>query len=135
MFTSETKIRVRYAETDRMGFVYYGNYAQYFEVGRVEALRKISFSYKALEDSGIFLPVLDYSVKFSKPALYDDLLTVETCIPEVPAARIKFLYRTMNEQGVELNNAQTTLVFVNRKTNKPCVAPEEFLTKISEFFV
>jgi acyl-CoA thioester hydrolase len=104
-------------------------------VGRVEALRKMDFSYKALEDSGIFLPVLDYSVRFSKPALYDDLLTIETSIPEIPATRIKFIYRTRNEQGTQLNEAQTTLVFVNRKTNKPCAAPQEFLSKIRPYFI
>jgi acyl-CoA thioester hydrolase len=95
MYISETKLRVRYAETDRMGYAYYGNYAQYYEVGRVEALRQLGLSYRSLEDSGIFLPVLHYSVKFFKPAFYDDLLTVRTIIKEIPQTRIKFFYEIL----------------------------------------
>src|ERR1700741_3439944 len=118
MYISETKIRVRYGETDQMGYAYYGNYAQYFEVGRVEALRGLGMSYKAMEDGGIMLPVLDFKVKFIKPAFYDDLLTIRTYIKELPAARIKFEYETYNEKEVLLNVGDTTLVFVNKSTNR-----------------
>src|SRR4051812_22978661 len=120
MYVSETTVRVRYAETDRMGYVYYGNYAQYYEVGRVEALRQLGMSYRALEDSGIMLPVLDYSVKFFKPAFYDDLLTIKTSITEIPQVRIKFLYEIFNEKGDKLNEGETTLVFIDVKSGKPC---------------
>jgi acyl-CoA thioester hydrolase len=89
MFVSEYKIRVRYAETDRMGYVYYGNYATYFEVARVEALRRLGVSYRQLEDSGILLPVLNYSVKFLKPVYYDEEIKIITAIPELPGARIQ----------------------------------------------
>jgi acyl-CoA thioester hydrolase len=78
MYSVKNQIRVRYAETDRMGYVYYGNYAQYFEVARVEMLRGLGISYKTLEDSGIMLPVLDFTIKYIKPAFYDDLLTIKT---------------------------------------------------------
>ena len=88
MFNTETKIRVRYAETDRMGYVYYGNYATYFEVARVESLRTMGMTYKEMEDQGIILPVLEYYIKFIKPAFYDDLLTIKTTIPTLPTARI-----------------------------------------------
>jgi len=135
VYISETKLRVRYAETDRMGYVYYGNYAQYFEVGRVEALRQLGSSYKALEDSGIFLPVLDFRVRYFKPAHYDDLLTIETTITELPVTRLKFKYRMWNEQGVQLNEAETTLVFMNQKTNRPCASPEEFVSCLRPFFL
>jgi acyl-CoA thioester hydrolase len=91
MFLNETNLRVRYAETDRMGYVYYGNYAGYYEVGRVEALRSLGMSYREMEDSGIMLPVLTYSIKYFKPSYYDDLLTIQTIIPEIPGTRIKFL--------------------------------------------
>ena len=84
MFTCNTKIRVRYAETDKMGFVYYGNYAQYFEVGRVELLRSIGLSYKSLEEMNIFLPVTKFKIKYLKPSFYDDLLSIETTINEIP---------------------------------------------------
>lgn len=134
MYISETTIRVRYAETDRMGYVYYGNYAQYYEVGRVEALRQLGMNYRVLEDSGIILPVLEYSSRFLKPAFYDDLLTIKTTIPEIPKVRIKFLYEVYNEQGDKLNEGETTLVFIKQKTNKPCVPPDELVNNIAKYF-
>ncbi len=134
MFTSEIQTRVRYAETDRMGYVYYGNYATYFEVARVEALRTMGMTYKEMEDEGIILPVLDYSVKFLKPAFYDDLLTIKTVIKEMPTARIRFDYETYNEKNVLLNVANTTLVFINKQTLKPCAAPEYFVSHMKKYF-
>lgn len=134
MFKSETSLRVRYAETDRMGYVYYGNYAGYYEVGRVEALRSLGMSYREMEDSGIMLPVLTYHIKYFKPSFYDDLLTIQTIIPEIPTTRIKFQYKMFNTQGALLNEGETTLVFVNIKTGKPCHAPAEFIEKIKPFF-
>lgn len=133
MYTSETKLRVRYAETDRMGYAYYGNYAQYYEVGRVEALRQLGLSYKSMEDSGIMLPVYTFSIKYFKPAFYDDLLTVKTIIREMPAARIRFEYQVYNEAGVLLNEGETVLVFIDVKSGRPCAAPSEFLEKISRY--
>lgn len=134
MYTSEVQVRVRYAETDQMGYVYYGNYAAYFEVARVEALRSLGFSYKKLEKDGVMLPVLDFYVKYFKPAYYDDLLTIKTTIREMPQARIRFEYDTYNEKDELLNSANTTLVFINRTTNRPCAAPEEFRKSIGRFF-
>lgn len=134
MYTSEVQVRVRYAETDQMGYVYYGNYAAYFEVARVEALRSLGFSYKNLEEDGVMLPVLDYSVKYFKPAFYDDVLTIRTTIREMPQARIHFEYDTYNEKEILLNSASTTLVFINRKTNRPCAAPEDFRKSIGKYF-
>lgn len=134
MFKSETTLRVRYAETDRMGYVYYGNYAGYYEVGRVEALRSLGMSYREMEDSGIMLPVLNYSIKYYKPSFYDDLLTIQTTIPELPTTRIKFLYKMYNTENVLLNEGETTLVFVNIKTGKPCHAPADFIEKMTPFF-
>lgn len=134
MYTSEVQVRVRYAETDQMGYVYYGNYAAYFEVARVEALRSLGFSYKKLEEDGVMLPVLDYSVKYFKPAFYDDVLTIRTTIREMPQARIHFEYDTYNDKEVLLNSASTTLVFINRKTNRPCAAPDDFRKSIGKYF-
>ncbi|MFN8142907.1 MAG: thioesterase family protein [Bacteroidia bacterium] len=135
MYTSEVQVRVRYAETDQMGYVYYGNYAAYFEVARVEALRSLGFSYKKLEEDGVMLPVLDFSVKYFKPAYYDDLLIIKTIIREMPQARIKFEYEIYNEHELLLNSATTTLVFINKSTNRPCPAPEDFRKAISKYFV
>ncbi len=134
MYISETKVRVRYAETDRMGYVYYGNYATYYEVGRVEALRQLGLSYKEMEDSGIMLPVLEYSIKYFKPAFYDEELIIKTIIPEIPKARIKFLYECYNSKNILLNKGETTLVFVNTASGRPCSAPVLFLDKIKAFF-
>lgn len=134
MFINEVKIRVRYAETDQMGYVYYGNYATYFEVARVESLRELGLSYKALEDSGIMLPVLEYRSKFIRPARYDDLLTVKTTIKEMPTARIHFEYEVFNEQNELLTIGDTTLVFIKAESKRPCPAPEHFLKTMQKFF-
>ena len=134
MFTSTISIRVRYGETDRMGYVYYGNYAEYLEVARVEALRELGITYKELEDDGIVLPVLDFHIKYIKPAFYDDVITVITKIPQMPSARLYFEYETYNQSGILLNKAETTLVFINRSSGKPCAAPEEILEKIAPYF-
>jgi acyl-CoA thioester hydrolase len=116
-----------------MGYCYYGNYAQYFEVGRVEALRELGFSYKALEDSGIMLPVLEFKIKYLKPAYYDDRLTIITAIPEIPTAKIRFEYETHNENGERINFGETTLVFINKNTNRPCAAPSALIDKLKQF--
>jgi acyl-CoA thioester hydrolase len=134
MFNTEVQIRVRYAETDQMGYVYYGNYAAYFEVARVEALRALGFSYKKLEEEGVMLPVMNYSINYLKPAYYDDLLTIKTSIIELPGARIKFDYETFNESGQLINKASTTLVFINKALSRPCPAPEDFMKVISKYF-
>lgn len=134
MFISETTIRVRYGETDRMGYVYYGNYAEYYEVGRVEALRTLGWSYREMEDSGIILPVYDYAIRYFRPAYYDDLLSLKTIIREIPAARIRFDYEMYNEAGVKINEGNTILVFVDANTKRPCPAPEEFIRTLSQHF-
>ncbi|MBK7129776.1 MAG: acyl-CoA thioesterase [Crocinitomicaceae bacterium] len=134
MYTYNTQIRIRYSETDRMGYCYYGNYAQFFEIGRVETLRSLGISYKELEDQGIMLPVLDYQVRFLKPAFYDDLLTIKTTISKLPSARIVFDYEILNENNVLISTAQTTLVFIQDKTMKPCMVPQHLLEKIKPFF-
>lgn len=134
MFIKESKIRVRYAETDRMGYAYYGNYATYFEVARVEALRALGISYKQLEDDGVLLPVSEFSVKYKKPAFYDDELTIKVTIQQMPHIRFDFYYETYNSQGQLLNTAYTQLVFVNKVTGKPMVIPEHLVLLMKDFF-
>ena len=134
MFSHQTTVRVRYAETDRMGYVYYGTYAQYFEVGRVEALRSLGMSYRRMEEEGVMLPVHDLSVKYHKPAFYDDELIVRTTIPALPAVRIKYVYEVRNAAGELLTEAATTLVFIDRVTGRPCRAPEELMAKLAPYF-
>ncbi len=125
MYTSETQIRVRYAETDQMGYVYYGHYAAYFEVARVEMLRSLGFTYKKLEEEGIMLPVLTFSIKYIRPAYYDNLLKIKTSINQLPSARITFSYETYNEKDEIINTAETTLVFVNKNTGRPTSIPDD----------
>lgn len=134
MFTHQIKIRTRYAEIDRMGFVYYGNYAQYFEVARVEAMRSLGFNYKDFEDNGLIMPVLDFSVKYKKAAFYDEELTIKLFIKEMPSVRIHFDYETLNERGELLNIAHTTLVFTDKKSLKPLRPPTEFTNALGKFF-
>ncbi|MEY4572361.1 MAG: hypothetical protein RLZ10_1594 [Bacteroidota bacterium] len=126
----ETKLRVRYAETDQMGYCYYGNYAQYLELGRVEALRSLGFPYKDLEEQGIMLPVLDFHIKYLAPAKYDDLLTVKTIISEIAGTRIFFEYEIVNEESKQIATASTTLVFVSKENMRPVKAPEEIVNSI-----
>jgi len=134
MFTTDIQLRVRYAETDQMGYVYYGNYATYFEVARVEAMRSFGISYKELEKEGVMMPVLEYKSKYIRPAKYDDLLTITISIKQMPTTRILFEYEVKNEAGTLLNVAETTLVFIDMKTGKPCVAPQNFQDLMAKYF-
>lgn len=134
MISHETQLRVRYAETDQMGYVYYGNYATYFEVARVETFRHIGFSYKEMEDVGIMMPVLEYKTKYIKPARYDDLLTIKIIIKDKPGIRIRFDYEVYNEAKVLLNVSETTLVFVNKETGKPSMPGGHFQQLMHQFF-
>ena len=132
MYSLEIKIRVRYAETDQMSFVYYGVYAQYFEVGRVELLRSMGLSYKEIEKTGYTLPVVNMNINYKKPAFYDDELTIRTTIKDFPSAKIIFHYETLNAKNELLNTGEVVLVFVNKKTGKPCFAPEIVMSKLKE---
>lgn len=134
MYTHTTKIRVRYGETDQMGYMYYGNYAQFYEVGRVEMLRSLGMSYQEMEDSGIMMPVLELKCKYIKPAKYDQEITVKVIIDKMPGIRIHFTYELYNEADELINLGETTLVFVDMEKNKPCLPPEEFLNKMAAYF-
>ena len=130
MYTHKTKLRVRYGETDQMKYVYYGIYAQYFEVGRVELLRSLGLSYKKLEEMGYKLPVVNFNINYKQPAFYDDELTIETSVIKIPSVKIVFGYKTYNSSDELLNTAETTLVFIDSETGKPCKAPEFFINKL-----
>jgi len=134
MYTHENSFRVRYGETDQMGYVYYGDYAEYFEVGRVEALRSLGFPYRRLEEEGVMLPVHDMQVRYHKPARYDDLITVRTSIEALPNVRIVFRYELRNEADELLTEAATTLVFVDRSSMRPCRAPQHLLDALAPYF-
>ncbi|MFT4738376.1 MAG: acyl-CoA thioester hydrolase [Cyclobacteriaceae bacterium] len=134
MFQTEVKIRVRYGETDQMGYVYYGNYASYYEVARVESFRELGLSYKKLEDSGVMMPVLELKTRYLQPAKYDDLLTVKVSIPDMPRLKITYIYEIYNESEVLLNTGETVLVFINMTTNRPVRIPAEMSELLVKFF-
>ena len=130
MKTSTTTLRVRYGETDKMGIVYYGNYATYLEQGRTEWLRDMGFSYKWMEDNGIHLPVVELNIKYKAPARYDDVLTITTSLKKIPTYRIDFIYKIHNQEGQLLITGETSLVFVNSITNKLQKAPDYLVNKL-----
>ena len=134
MFQTSIQVRVRYAETDQMGYVYYGNYATYYEVARVEALRKLGLSYKELEANGVMMPVLENRSKFLLPGKYDELLTVKVSIPKMPAVKIVFKYDIYNESDQLIHEGETTLAFINMESGRPVRMPEEMQKLLSSFF-
>jgi acyl-CoA thioester hydrolase len=134
MFEYATKIRVRYGETDQMGYMYYGNYAEFYEVGRVEMLRSLGLTYSGMEASGIMMPVLEMKCKYLKPALYDEEITVKVIMDKMPGVKIHFRYELFNESDELIHTAETLLVFVNMANNRPCLPSADFLDKLKPFF-
>lgn len=124
------KVRVRYAETDKMGVVYHGNYAQYFEIGRVEWLRNLGISYKKMEELGVMLPVISLTMNYKKSAFYDDDLTIRTIFKKLSSVKIEFDYELYNEKGDLLTTGNSVLVFVNMETGRPMAAPDYVVDKI-----
>jgi len=131
MIYTTHSLRVRYAEADPMKYVYYGNYAQYFEVARVELFRSIGMSYNEIENQGIWLPVSDYKIKYLRPALYDQKLEIRTYIKKIPGVKIEFEYEIYNEDHVKITEASTTLFFLDAKTNRVIKCPD-FLMQLIE---
>jgi len=132
MILTTTTIRVRYGETDPMKYVYYGNYAEYFEVARVELFRSLGMSYDEIEKRGIFLPVSEYKIKYLKPALYDQLLEIRTYVRKIPGIRIEFDYEIYNEENVKITEASTTLFFLDSETNKIVKCPDYLMELIDK---
>lgn len=135
MYTATTQIRVRYGETDQMGFLYYGYYALYYEVGRAEAVRELGFTYRELEEMGVMMPVVELNAQYFRPALYDDLITVKTIVKELSEGpKIQFHSELYNEQGQLLNKGVTTLVFYDSIEKKKVNMPAELLSRLQPFF-
>ena len=134
MLTTESKIRVRYGETDQMGYVYYGNYPLYYEVARTDMIRKIGWTYSQMEKSGVMMPVVSLNVKYIRPAFYDNELRIKVTVKKCPTTKIEFDYEVFNEENKLINTGNTTLVFVNMKTGKPTNPPEEFMEKFKKHF-
>ncbi|MDG1394636.1 MAG: thioesterase family protein [Flavobacteriaceae bacterium] len=130
MNTHQTKIKVRYGETDQMGVVYHGNYAQYLEIGRLEWLNTLGVSYKEMEANNVMLPVVSLSLKYIKPTTYDEILTISTSLLKLPTASIEFSYEIHDSSGELLTTAHTKLAFVNIKSNFPMRCPQYILDKL-----
>lgn len=129
MYSYDTKIRVRYGETDQMGVVHHSTYALYYEEGRTEALRHLGLSYREIESRGIFMPVISLTMKYLRSAYYDEQLTIRTYIKEMPTSKITFEYETYNEKNECISKGETVLAIVNKETQRPCRAPE-WLTEL-----
>jgi acyl-CoA thioester hydrolase len=134
MFEFTTKIRVRYGETDQMGYVYYGNYAEFYEVARVEMMRSLGMTYKSMEERGVMMPVVELHCKYLKPAFYDQEISIKVIIKAMPRARMLFNYELTNEAGYLFITGETLLVFVNMKTNRLCFIPSELADGLKPYF-
>ncbi len=135
MYTHTTHIRVRYGETDQMGYLYYGYYALYYESGRAEAIRELGFTYKELEEAGVMMPVVEMNAQYFRPAYYDDLLTVKTILKELPeSSKIKFHTEIYNEKGQLLNKGITTLVFYDSQAKRKINMPDVLKVRLALYF-
>ena len=135
MYTTETQIRIHYALTDQMGVVYHGHYAQFYEIGRGEAIRNLGYTYKDIEALGIIMPVVDVHSRFFRPAKYDDLITVKTTLKELPLHhKIVFHSEIFNEEGQLLNIGDVTLYFMEAIGMKRCEMPDALKNKLAKYF-
>jgi len=134
MFVFSTTFRVLYADTDNMQYMYYGNYAKYYEMGRTEALRSLDLPYKKLENAGIAMPVIHMETNFLKPAFYDQKLTIRVTIDQLPTTRMHFIYEIFNEDNLLINKGETTLIFWDIVKKRPTRAPEILVDRLSGFF-
>jgi len=135
MYSYEFKKRVRYAETDKMGYLYYGHYAKYYEIGRVEMLRSLGIAYQLMEDEHkVMLPVMSLESRFVRPAYYDDLLTIKTTLRHLPEKTITFHVEIFNPKGKLVNGGKVKLCFVDMNTNKTINTPEFLLEKLRPYF-
>ncbi len=135
MYSHSTSIRVRYAETDKMNYVYYGNYATYYEVGRVETMRALGITYAAMEDEmHVMMPVMNASFEYLRPVFYDELLRVETKIPILPEREILFESAIYNEKNKVVNKGLIRLCFVSTLTKKRISIPQVMLDRLITYY-
>jgi len=136
MFVHESKVKVRYVETDQMGVVHHSNYAQYYELARTECFEACSgMTYESMEADGVMLPILDFQSRFLKPAFYNQTLTIKSIVNELPTVRLTVDYEIYNDNNELINTGKTTLVFVNKETRRPCQPPESFMKNVRSYFI
>jgi acyl-CoA thioester hydrolase len=135
MFVYESKVKVRYVETDQMGVVHHSNYAQYYELARTECFEAVSgMTYESMEADGVMLPILELHSKYIKPAFYNQVLTIKSIVKELPSVRLTVDYEIYNGTAQLINTGSTTLVFVNKTTRRPCQPPERFMENVRQHF-
>ena len=135
MYSSDTQVRVRYAETDQMGVVYHGNYFAFFETARAESIRSMGLTYADMEKTGIIMPVVDVHCRYLRPARYDDLLTIRTILKELPLHhKIEFHHEVYNEKAELLATGKITLYFMEMGTMKKTTMPQPLLEKLQQYF-
>jgi acyl-CoA thioester hydrolase len=136
MFVYESKVKVRYVETDQMGIVHHSNYAQYYELARTECFEACSgMTYASMEADGIMLPILELQSRYLKPAYYNEVLTIKSIVKELPSVRLNIDYEIYNEANELINTGKTTLVFVNKANRRPCAPPENFMKNVRQYFI
>lgn len=134
MLTTRFPYRVLYVDTDQMGVMYHGNYTRLYEIGRSEMVRDLGLPYNELEKAGVSMPVVSVNARYLRSAFYDELLTIETSVKELPGARIVFLHRVYNPKEELIHSAEVTLVFLNMETNRPCRPPQMLVDLMKEYF-
>ena len=135
MFVYESKVRVRYIETDQMGIVHHANYVQYYELARTECFEACSgMSYATMEAEGVMLPILEIQSKYLKPAYYNEVLTIKSIVKELPSVYLFVEYEIYNEAGELINTGKTTLVFVRKESRRPCRPPKNFMVNVAKYF-
>ncbi len=132
MFITQTTYRIRYADTDQMGVVYYGNYARFYEIGRSEMIRDLGYAYKELEDTGVVMPVVTVNANYKRPLYYDELITIETALKKMPEARMVFYHTIYNQDNEVVHTAEVTLVFLSKETNRPVRVPEYMISALGK---
>lgn len=134
MYQCDVKQRIRYGETDQMGYVYYGRYAEFYEIGRTELIRLLGMTYRDMESRGILLPVVKLVTRYIRPAAYDELITIRTVLRSMPTARITFFHEILNEAGDLINEAEVHLVFTDSVSRRPVRPPKDLLNALLPFF-
>jgi acyl-CoA thioester hydrolase len=134
MYAHDTAFRVPYADTDQMGYMYYGNYSRYYEIARTETFRSLGIVYRELEEMGYMLPVYENYSKYLAPALYDEILTIRVLIKEMPEIRWTVEYEIYNQAQKLIHTGKTTLVFIRKEDRRMCKAPQEILDKVKLHF-
>ncbi len=135
MVSHKTEIRVRYADTDKMQFVYNGKYLEYFEVGRTELLRHFGLAYSEIEKAGYQLPLIETGLKYKVPATYDDILVIQATVNEIYSAKVHIEYEIFNKETNKLlTSGFTTHMFINAETKRPTKPPKIFIDQLAPYF-